>query len=134
MKARTIFVSLVALVLVRCDWLYPPLVVRVQNSTGFAMDETRVSIIGEEALIGRVASAEARTGVLRPKSDSGMELSFKDDSGRVCRQKLDVWVDNGFGGNLDLVALSCQATKVTGAPGRPTRWYHKLVGVKKSRN
>jgi hypothetical protein len=121
MRTEGSVLLIVALALVGCEWLYPSLVVRVENSTGVVMEETGVAIVGDASLIGRVSAAEVGTGRLRPKSDSGMVLSFKDGSGRICRQKLDVWVDNGFGGDLRLIVNNCESTKVTGMPGRPMR-------------
>jgi hypothetical protein len=122
-KTDRIFVALVALALLRCDSLYPPLNVRVQNSSGLPIEEARVTIKGAEIFIGPVPPSETRTGTLRPKKDSGMVLSFKDSNGRACRQNLDVYVDNGFGGDLDLLVLGCQSTTVKGVPNRPKRGF-----------
>src|SRR3954468_14906630 len=119
MRTEVNVLSIVAVALVGCEWLYPPLVVRVANSTGVVMEETNVTITGDTSIIGRVSAAEVGTGRLRPRSDSGMSLSFKDGHGRICRQKLDVWVDNGFGGDLQLVVNNCESTEITGTPGRP---------------
>ena len=97
---------------IACRWLQPALQVEVKNGTGFPMRDTRLKIRGEQASIGTVRPAEYRSARLRPRGETGLMLEFTDPSGHACQKDLDVYLDNGYAGRVDVFVLGCDSAKV----------------------
>ena len=104
----------IVLALAGCDLIWPSVRVQIHNSTGSDMLDTRLTIRGQEVFVGQVPSSASRIGVLRPKAESGMTLLFKDGHGRDCQQKVDLYMENRYRGDVELFVLDCQSAKLKG--------------------
>jgi len=114
MKSLIVSGLVIASALAACDRIWPSVRVHIHNSTGRDMRDTRLTITGHVALVGQVPSSAIRTGVLKPETESGMSLSFKDGQGRNCQQTVDVYLEHRYRGDLDLFVLSCESTRIEG--------------------
>jgi hypothetical protein len=102
-----------------CDWLFAePTKVLVRNATETDLHDLRLSVVGDEVVIGEVPQAQMRTAKVRPKGDSGLVLSFSHGSpARACQQKPDVYLDRMMGGNIEIDVLSCEVSSTKNMPG-----------------
>ncbi len=117
MRATTRSIPALLLVLLvgdvaACRWLRPAVQVTVENSAGFPLRGARLRIRGQDVPIEDVAPATKRTVLLRPSGETGLAIEFADPSGRACHQDLDVYLDRGLNGEIQVLVLSCEAAKV----------------------
>ena len=106
---------LIIIAVAACDWVSPSVRVHIHNSTGLDILNTRLTIRGQDVLVGSVPSSATRTGVLKPKNESDMTLSFTDGTGRSCRRKVDVYLEYRYRGDLDLFVVGCESMKIEGS-------------------
>jgi len=95
-----------------CRWLFLEYQVTIENSSGFPMQNARLRIRGQEAMIDKLSPSERRSVRLRPSGETGLTLEFTDPGGRVCQQDLDVYMDHNLGGYIDVFVLGCNSVKV----------------------
>jgi hypothetical protein len=114
MRSLLLFLLVLALggTATACRWLQPAVQVHVKNGTGFPMRDTQLKIRGEQVSIGTVRPAEDRSARLRPCGETGLSLEFTDPTGHACQKDLDVYLDNGYAGRVDVLVLGCHSAKV----------------------
>ena len=107
-RPTLLLATLAILAVTGCDWLWrEPTKVRVRNATGTDIHGLRLTVKGDEGVIGDLSKSETRAVTLKPQRDSDLVLSFSEGAtGRTCRQKPDVYLD--LGGSIDLDLLTCE--------------------------
>jgi hypothetical protein len=114
-KARLVQALLLVLLVgdvAACRWLRPAVQVTIEDSAGFPLRNARLRIRGQDVPIEEVAPAAKRSVLVRPSGETGLAIEFVEPAGRLCHQDLDVYLDHGLNGEIQILVVGCEAAKV----------------------
>jgi hypothetical protein len=77
-----------------------------------SLRSARLRVRGQDIPIEEMAPAAKRSVLVRPPGETGLAIEFVDTAGRPCHQDLDAYLDRGLNGEIQVVVLGCEASKV----------------------
>ena len=81
--------------------------VTVINNGPEALSDLVIHVTGSRHQVGRLPVGEARTILVSPKSESGVELTFEDHSGKPHRLNAGGYIEPGYRGTIEIELRDC---------------------------
>jgi hypothetical protein len=105
-----IAVVLVGIVML-VKWFAGPVKVHVENQTGEPASNVVVSTRDEVQTRGTIPAFGKWNFTLHPKMDTGIDVQYRDQNGNSCGGAVDVYLDPGFRGTINIQVLGCHQLK-----------------------
>jgi hypothetical protein len=93
-------------------WVRNPVTVRITNGMSEAITDVVIATREETMNQRLIRPSDKWQLTVHPRSESDLELRFVDARGRRCGRNLDVYLENGVRGSVDLQVIGCSDVEV----------------------